>query len=30
MVDRPDALSDVEADRLVDEVTLLILRYLTG
>ena len=30
VVDRPDALSDVEADRLVDEVTLLILRYLTG
>ena len=30
VVDRPDALSDVEADRLVDEVTLLILRYLKG
>jgi len=30
VVDRPDALSDVEADRLVDEVTLLMLRYLKG
>ena len=30
VIDRPDALSEVEADRLVDEVTLLILRYLKG
>ena len=30
VIDRPDALSEVEADRLVDEVTQLILRYLMG
>jgi AcrR family transcriptional regulator len=30
VVDRPDAVSDVEADRFVEEVTLLILRYLKG
>jgi len=30
VIDRPDALSDVEADRLVEEVTVLVLRYLQG
>ena len=30
VVDRPDAISDVEADRFVDEVTMLVLRYLKG
>ena len=30
VVDRPDAINDVEADRFVDEVTRLILRYLMG
>lgn len=30
VVDRPDAISDVEADKFVDEVTLVILRYLKG
>lgn len=30
VVDRPDAISDVEAERFIDEVTLLVVRYLKG